>query len=142
MIVDAVLQHSKKNDEPDDSLLLKALRIADKWSRFDVTGITSGIAWLGGELPPYHIERPFHYGSTAEGEWKTHYGNFFRIIEWYVMSADIRELVARNPQGFREILFFVRAWGRAVATAHNVPNTVEDDLRRCLGDYYEAWLPN
>lgn len=141
-VVDAVLQHSKKKDEPDDSPLLRALRIADKWSRIDVLGITSGIAWLGGELPLYHIEKPFVYGSTAEGEWKTHYGNFFRIIEWYAMYKDIRKLVARNPYGFREILFFVRAWGRAIAAAHNVTNTVEEDLRKCLGDYYKAWPPN
>ena len=140
-VVDAVLQHNKRNDEPGNSPLLKALRIADKWSRIDVIGITAGIAWLGGELPLYHVKKPFVYGSTAEGEWKTHYGNFFRIIEWYTMYPDIRELVRRQPQGFEEVLFFVRAWGRAVAAAHNVQNTVEDDLKKCLGPYYKDWAP-
>lgn len=138
-IVDAVMQHSKKDDGPRDSQLLKAIRIADKWSRIDVMGITSGIAWLGGELPLYHIEKPFVYGSTAEGGWKTHYGNFFRIIEWYRLYPEIRELVRRQPQGFTEVLFFVRAWGRAVASAHKVPNTAEDDIEKCLGPYYEMW---
>lgn len=139
LVMDAVLQHSKKDDEPGDTQLLKALRLADKWSRFDVLGITSGLAWKGNELPLYHVEKPFGYGSTVEGEWKTHYGNFFRVIEWYVMSADIRELVRRYPQGFVDMLYFVRAWARAVSVAHNVVNVVEDDLKRCLGSYYDAW---
>ncbi len=140
-IVQAVFAHGKKDDEPGDSMLLKALRIADKWSRFDVIGITSGIAWKGNELPLYRVENPFVYGPTAEGEWKTHYGNFFRVLEWYAMSADIRELVRRRPEGFREMLFFVRAWARAVSAAHRVANTVEEDLVKCLGPYYGLWKP-
>lgn len=140
-IITAILEHSKKDDGPDDSPLLQALRLADKWDRIGLLGCLSPFEWLGCKMPSYNPENPFGYGSTAEGGYKTSYQALYRILEWYGMYPMIRELIRRHPWRFENLLWFVRAFGREISEAHGVPNTSEDDIRRCLGEYYVQWTP-
>lgn len=140
-IVDAIVQHGKFRDGQDDSPLLQMLRLADKWDRIGVMGAVSGFAWLGNQLPAYNPEQPFSYGSTVEGEYKTLYGNLFRIMEWYGDFPLIRELVSRHPLRFEHFLNFVRDFAREIAEAHGVKNTVEADIQKCLGDFCFMWSP-
>src|SRR3989344_5334554 len=140
-IIDAVLKHSKKDDEPQDSPLLLALRVADKWDRIGILGAVSGFEWLGSRLPSYDQQKPYGYGNTAEGHYKTIYQNLFRILEWYGMSSHVRSLVERHPWKMEHLLSFILAYGREVAEAHKIPNTSEEDIRKALGTYYEKWAP-
>ena len=148
-IVTAVLEHSKFLDGPKDSIVMQGLRLADKWDRIGTLGGIAGFQWLGCKLPAYDTDKPFGYGSTAEGDlakggkggYGTLYQGFYRILEWYPTFPLIRELVRLHPKRFKNFLFFVRSFAEEVSEAHHVPNTVEDDIRRCLGEYYEYWLP-
>jgi len=142
-IVGAILEHSKFKDGPDDSPLLHALRLADKWDRIGLLGVVSGFMFLGTKMPMYRAEKPFGYGPTAEGEkgYQTIYENFFRVLEWYPLFPLLRELVRRHPKRFWNFLGCIRVFGEEVSEAHGVPNTVEADIRRCLGEFYEDWKP-
>ena len=145
-IIQAILEHGKFKDGPNDSPVLQALRLADKWDRIGVLGGISGFQWLGCKMPAYEPGHPFGYGSTAEAElgkkgYETLYQNFYRIIEWYPIFPLIRELVERHPWRFKHLLFFIRAFAREVSEAHGVQNTVENDIEKCLGPYYYMWAP-
>ncbi|MBI2476190.1 MAG: hypothetical protein HYV67_03030 [Candidatus Taylorbacteria bacterium] len=145
-IIQAVEEHSKFLDSENDSPVLQALRLADKWDRVGVLGGISGFQWLGCKMPAYEPKHPFGYGSTAEAEpgkkgYETLYQNFYRILEWYAVFPLIRKLIKRHPWRFEHLLFFIRAFAREVSEAHGVPNTVEDDINKCLGEYYEMWAP-
>lgn len=140
-IINAVEEHSKRDDGPNDSPLLQALRLADKWDRIGVLGIGDGFSFRGSVVPAYHYGNPFSYGCTTEAQWQTQYTNFFRVLEWYPAFPLIRELVKRHPWRFEHFLFFIRAFAREVAKAHAVKNTVENDIRKCLGTYYDEWAP-
>jgi len=140
-IAQAVKEHNKRLDDAGDSPLLQALRLADKWDRIGVLGAISGFAWLGCVRPAYDPKDPFGYGSTVEERWKTLYQNFYRILEWYADFPLIRELVHRHSWRFENLLRFIRAFGRELSYAHELPNKVEDDIRKCLGVYYNEWLP-
>ncbi len=100
-IVDAVLQHNKKDDEPGDSTLLQALRIADKVDRFGPLGIMAISAHQGPNLISYDPHNPFGYDSTAEDKLKSVYNNFMRVLEWYGMlpSAHARALIRSERNG-------------------------------------------
>jgi len=137
-IVNSVLEHGKKNDGVDDPSLLQMLRLADEWDRIGVHGATSGFAWKGCVMPSYNHQNPFGYGDTSENGWKTHYQNFYRILEWYSDFPLIRDLVHRHRWRFEAFLAFIRAFAREISEAHNVPNTVEADIKRCLGSYYDS----
>ena len=138
-IIDAVLKHSKKDDESQDSPLLQALRLADKWDRIGLFGAVSGFEWLGCKLPSYDPEHPYGYGSTAEGQYKTLYQNLFRVLEWYGMSVQVRVLAERHPCKMRNLLFFIRAYAQEISEAHDLRNTSEDDIKKALGEHYEKW---
>jgi len=141
-IVLAVKEHHKYKDGEDDSPLLKALRLADKWDRIGILGFLSGFAWLGNERPAYDPEDPFGYGSTVEDGWITIYQNFYRILEWYEDFPLIRELIRRHPWRFIIFLNSVRAFALEAAEGHEVLNEVEADIKKCLGDeYYKNWTP-
>jgi hypothetical protein len=148
-IVTAVLEHSKFLDGPNDSALLHGLRLADKWDRIGILGGISSFQWLGCVLPAYDTTIPFGYGSTAEGDlaksgkggYGTLYQSMYRVLEWYPTFPLIRDLVKRHPWRFKHFLLFLRGFAMEVAEAHGVPNTVEDDIRRCLGEHYVNWLP-
>lgn len=140
-IVTAVLEHGKRDDGPNDSGLLQALRLADKWDRLGPLGVISWPAFRGSYLLPYNPANPFGYDSTAEGRMKTLYDGFFRILEWYSHFPLIRRLVGRHPERLRLFLDFVRAFGSEVGRCHNTPNQVEEDIKRALGSYYDEWRP-
>lgn len=140
-VVTAVKQHGKFKDGPSDSALLRMIRLADKWDRIGYMGAIAGFAWRGNELPAYNHDVPFGYGSTVEGSYTNLYQNLFRIMEWYVDFPLIRELCVRHPWRFAHFLAFVRGFGKEIAYAHGVPNTVEGDIEKCLGLYYDKWLP-
>lgn len=137
-IIDAVLQHSKKDDEPNDTPLLTALRIADKLDRLGPLGIVSGVAHSA-SMPLYDPANPFGYGTTVEGQMKTVYQNLFRMIEWVGMlpSDTARGLI--DEKDMRAYLSFVRAFGAEIARRHNVLNESEDDIKQALGEYYEMY---
>lgn len=136
-IVDAVVQHSKKDDEPGDSPLLTALRIADKLDRLGPLGVMALIAHASSRgLPCYDPEQPFGYESTVEDRMNTIYDSFFRTLEWVGMlpSDEARSLI--NKDDLRAYIEYLRALGRQIARECGVENRVEDDIYRALGGTY------
>jgi len=131
-----VAEHSKFKDEPHDSPLLKAIRLADKLDRMCALGI---LAIGANALRPYDTAHPFGYATTVEGKMKTLYDNCFRVIEWYGMmpSDEARALVPKR--NFRYLIGFVRQLGREMALATGIPNGSEADLKKALGEYYNRW---
>ncbi|OGG37499.1 hypothetical protein A2110_02850 [Candidatus Jorgensenbacteria bacterium GWA1_54_12] len=137
-ITDAMRQHAKKDDEPGDSPLLTALRIADKVDRFSATGIWSSASHLW-YLEPYDRKNPFAYGSTSERGLTSQYGGLFRGLEWVRMlpSDEARKLI--DPMGIRLFIEFIRYLGEEMARHLGVPNRAEDNIREALGPYYERY---
>lgn len=137
-IADAVLQHSKKDDEPGDSDLLSALRIADKINRFSATGVWSAAShcWY---LEPYNRKNPFGYGGTAEENLRSQYSALFRGLEWVKMlpSDEARDLIDRR--GLRLFIEFIRCLGEEIARDLGVENRSEEDIRKALGPYYKQF---
>lgn len=78
-IVSAVLEHSKKDDEPADTPLLQALHLADKWDRIGAIGIIDMVTFRGGSVLAYDPSDPFGYDLTTEGRMKTLYQSFFEF---------------------------------------------------------------
>ena len=139
-IVDVVLQHSKKDDGPDDSTLLQAVRIADKLDRLGPLGVVSSAAFRGSELPLYNPAQPFGYTSTAEGKtMRTVYIDLFRIMEWVKMlpSDQARGLI--NHGDMKAYVSYVRALGAQIARSCGVENGVEADIEKALGAYYAEY---
>jgi hypothetical protein len=132
----AVSRHAKKDDEPGDSSLLTALRIADKLDRLGPLGILSAAAFRGGELPLYDARSPFGYASTAEERLKSVYNDFFRVLEWVGMlpSDAARSLI--NREHLAAYVAFLRALGKELSDRLEVEDRVEDDIRRALGSYH------
>ncbi len=137
-IVDAALRHSKKDDEPGDSALLTALRIADKLDSLGPIGIARSVSGRM-TLPLYDRQNPFGFGSTSDERMKTVYDDFFRIIEWVGMlpSDAARGLI--DKQDFRANVDFLRAFGRELGARLGVDNRVEQDIKRALGPYYQSY---
>lgn len=141
-IVTAVLEHGKKEDSPNDSTLLQALRLADKWDRIGALGVVDVVAFRGGYLPSYDPADPFgRSDQTTEGQIKTIYQGFFRILEWYAEFPLIRRLTKKHPGRMRLFLDFIRAFGSEVAERHTTQNHVEEDVKKALGLYYDKWRP-
>ena len=138
-IVDAVDEHWAKEDRPNEPGLRGALRLADKWDRFGVVGTNCGAAFRGARLLPYNPEHPFGYDDA--GYERSLYCDYFKILEWYRDFPLIRKLVTRNPYRMRILLAIVRAWGSEIAAIYKVPNLVEKDIQKALGEYYNAWRP-
>jgi len=138
-IVDAVAQHSKKDDERGDSHLLTALRIADKLDRLNPVGFLSVVVGSAADLPIYNPKCPFGVGSTVEGCMKSIYETFFRLLEWVPMLPldEARALIEKND--LRACIDFVRALGIQLARENGVPNMVEDDIKKALGPYYRFY---
>lgn len=134
-IVDAVLQHGKKDDDlVKDSPLLTAIRIADKLDRFTPLNLLAGPAHRS-NLPHYDEKQPFGYQTSAD----CHLKFFLWNVEWYRMLPYdwARDLVVGNY--FRQFLRFLREFGRDIAERHSIPNGIEDDLRTALGSHYDQW---
>ncbi|MDO8483134.1 MAG: hypothetical protein Q7S86_04950 [bacterium] len=134
-IIDAVLQHGKKNDDPaSDSQLLTAVRIADKLDRLTPLNIMSGPAHRN-DLPHYDVNQPFGYRTNKPCHLKFYFWN----VEWYGMLPYdwARELVDKDF--FRQFLTFLRELGRDIADRYGIENEIEKDLRAALGPYYEQW---
>lgn len=140
-ITNAVLEHGKRDDGPNDSALLRGLRLADKWDRIGPFGVIGGSAFRGSRLLPYDPADPFGYDSTAEGRMKTLYHDFFRILEWYAEFPLIRRLAKKHPERMRLFLDFVRAFGSEMAERHHIKSLVEEDIKKALGPYYDEWHP-
>ncbi|HVM77101.1 MAG TPA: hypothetical protein VMU07_03045 [Candidatus Paceibacterota bacterium] len=139
-IIDAVLQHSKKDDEPGDSPLLLALRVADKLDRFIPTLLVEAPAsW--GHLPIFVAQHPFGYDPTEAGERGTAghqsiYQTYYRVLEWIPMMPEwARGLIRRDH--LRLFITFLRLLGAQAADQFHVTNQVEDDIRHALGPCYE-----
>lgn len=139
-IVSAVLEHSKKDDEPTDTTLLQALRLADKWDRIGAIGVVEIIAYRGGSLLAYDPSEPFGYDLTAEGRIKTLYQGFFRVLEWYAYFPLIRKLSDKHPERMQILLDFIRAFGSEIAKCYGVENKVEADIEKALGAYYQNFI--
>lgn len=138
-IVDAVAQHSKKDDEPGDSHLLTALRIADKLDRLNPVGFLTTVVAFGIDLPVCDPECPFGSGSTVEVRMRSVYDNFLRTFEWVPMlpSDEARSMIVKED--LRACIDFLRAMGGQMAREHQVTNTAERDIKRALGLYYEFY---
>lgn len=134
-IIDAVLQHSKKEDDlAKDSPLLTAIRIADKLDRFTPFNMMAGPAHRS-DLPHYDADQPFGYQTNKP----CHLKFFFWNLEWYGMLPYdwARELV--DEEYFHSFLTFIRTVGRDIAERHGIENKIEEDIRTALGPYYEKW---
>ena len=140
-IVDAVLRHSKKDDELGDPDLLQAVRVADKVDRFSPSGIVGAGQYLFNSLP-YSPANPFVYGSTAEKDLKNVFGTFMRPLEWYAMlpSDEARALI--DPRFMELFLEFLRCFGEEIARHLDVPNDAESMLKKALGSYYDRFEPS
>ncbi len=139
-IVDTVMHHSKFADDPDDSSLLAALRIADKVDRMGPLGLMASASFRGSYVSPYDEEYPFGYGSTEEGRMKTLYDDLFRIMEWYGMlpSDKAREVV--NKEYFSLFIMYVRMLGREIAERTGTEDNVLADIKRALGPHYQETI--
>ena len=137
-IADAVIQHPKKDDDPKDSCLLTALRIADKLDRLNLLGVISAVAHRS-TLFIYDPRQPFGYNSTEEGRLKSIYNDFMRVLEWVGMlpSDEARALIV--PEDFAAYIAFLRALGALLSRVCNVENRIEDDLQKALGEYYTKY---
>lgn len=134
-IVDAVLQHGKKEDDlAHDSSLITAIRIADKLDRLTPLNMMSGPAHRSG-IPHYDLEQPFGYKTSKD----CHLKFFLWNVEWYEMLPYdwARRLV--DPYFFRQFLSYLRELGRDIAERHGIENKIEEDIRMALGSYYEEW---
>ncbi|MBI2476222.1 MAG: HD domain-containing protein [Candidatus Taylorbacteria bacterium] len=134
-IIDAVLQHGKKDDDPmNDSPLLTAIRIADKLDRLTPLNIMAGPTGRS-DLPSYDADQPFGYQTNKP----CHLKFFLWNVEWYGMLPYdwARELVDKNF--FRLFLSFLRELGHDIAERHGIENRIEDDIRTALGRHYEKW---
>lgn len=136
-IIDAVKQHSKKDDEPNDSDLLQALRIADKLDRFSASCLI-GVGSSLSHLQMYDPQNPFGYGSTREKDLPNSYKALFRVVEWYdMLPSDEARLL--GFKGMRRFVSFIRWFGEEIAGHLGVPNEVEKDLKKALGPHYEQF---
>ena len=135
-IIDAVVQHSKKDDEPGDSHLLTALRIADKLDRLNPVGFLSAVVGSGVDLPIYDPSHPFGEGITVEKYMKSVYDSFFRLLEWVPMlpSDNARSLIVKED--LRACINLIRAVGKQLAREHNVPDVIEGNIKKALGPHY------
>lgn len=136
----AVLEHSKKDDEPHDSPLLTALRVADKLDRLCPIGIVDAAAgWH--HLPIFDPHEPFGYDATEAGEHGTRghqsiYQTYYRVLEWVAMlPAWARELIRREH--IRLFITFLRLLGAQAAEQFGVEDRTEEDIRRALGPCYD-----
>jgi hypothetical protein len=140
-IIQAIKVHPKFRDEPSDSHLLTALRIADKIDKLEdsTMGIIGACAMRGVQLLAYDPEHPFNYTSTNESKLKSIYNDFMRQLEWYGMlpSDEARGLVSIGSMRF--YVEFIRRFacfiGQHVGGDWVVG--VEADLQQALGIYYE-----
>jgi hypothetical protein len=142
-IIDAVRKHSKLKDEPGDSYLLTALRIADKLDRLGeaTMGIIAACSMRGIQVMAYDPAHPFGYTSTVEGKLKSIYNDFMRQLEWYGMlpSDEARGLVPLTSMRF--YVEFVRRFAVFIVNHHGGKNLVEKDLIQALGKYHRVILP-
>ncbi len=135
-IVKAVCEHSKKDDEPGDSSLLVALRIADKIDRFSPSGILAIAAHSGMSYAAYDPKHPFGYTSTEEGKLRSTYNNFFRVLEWYGMLPSDQARALIHTQDLWLFVSFLRRFGEEISRHTGVSCTVEEDIQKALGDHY------
>jgi hypothetical protein len=137
-IVGAVLEHPKKNDGPDDSVLLTALRIADKVVRFGPLGMMGQPSNNRGNVF-YDLRKPFDYESTVEGRLKSVYNDYMRVLEWYAMlpSDEARSLI--RPRWMEAQLLYLRVLGEQIAEYTGFPNGIESDIKKALGSFYEQF---
>ncbi|HLD34959.1 MAG TPA: hypothetical protein VJB62_03795 [Patescibacteria group bacterium] len=136
-IIDAVLQHAKWDDDPDDSFLLQALRLADKTDRIGVVGVICGAAFRGSIMLPYDPANPFKYQRLTEDDMRTLFQDYWRILEWWPKYPILRAFVGSQP--LKEFLTFVRMYAAHIARMHEIPNTVEKNISQALGDCYEQF---
>lgn len=135
-IIDAVLQHSKKNDEPGDSTLLTALRIADKVVRFGPLGMMGQPANRGRTQMFYDPENPFKYPSTEESQLKVVMHDYFRVLEWYAMLPcdEARALV--STQYLRAQIRYLRVLGLQISEYTGKENQIESCIKQALSAHY------
>jgi hypothetical protein len=137
-IIDAVLQHPKKQDDLEhDSVLLTALRIADKVVRFGPLGILS-MAANHRDNPLYDRNQPFNYTSSVENKLKSVYNDFCRVLEWYGMLPfdEARTLIPMEYLLYQ--INFMRKLGKQIAEITEKANESENDIIKALGKYYET----
>jgi hypothetical protein len=134
-IIDAILQHSKKYDDPGDSVLLTALRIADKVVRFNSIGIMA-IAANHRDNQFYDENNPFNYDSTEETKLKSVYNDFCRVLEWYGLlpSDATRNLIPLEK--LKRYVQFMRWAGEDIAEITGKINEVENNIEKAMGPYY------
>lgn len=140
-IVSAILEHPKLMDEPDDSVLLTALRIADKVVRFGPLGMMGQPANRGQTQMFYNPEDPFKWASTAERSLTHVINDYFRVLEWYTMLPcdEARSLI--DPEDFAVQLAYLRQLGKQISRVTGKRNEIECCIARALGPHYVRFAP-
>lgn len=139
-IIDAVVQHSKRNDEDDDSVLLTSLRIADKVVRFGPLGMMGQPANRGRDCMFYDPENPFSYLTEDDGatkESRIHYvlTDYFRVLEWYAMLPCDEARALINPVYLTIQLTYLIGLGRQIAEVTGKEDQMYECLHKALGPY-------
>jgi hypothetical protein len=127
-IAEAVARHSERNDAPDFSDLLMALRIADKVVRLVPKNFLDGFAhWA--HTQKFDPEHPFDYRKGSDSLWR----RFMWNLEWIGMlpSDEARELIDVKE---------LRVFGVWISCKAGVPNTAENEIKKAAGKYYYSMI--
>lgn len=132
--------HQKRDDEPGDSTLLTAVRIADKCDRMGPIGIMTSSMIYGYQLPIHPGDKPVALTNTALSKMQTIYDDFFRILEWVnMLPSDKAREVMIDPVALRSFIDFVRALAQEISVRFGVENHSEQDIKRALGKFYDTY---
>lgn len=139
-IIYAILQHSKRDDAPEDPILLTMLRVADKIVRFGALGIKGQAANRGRTAMFYNPVNPYQYADPGVDLAKIEDGmnvavDELRVTEWtgmipeFMMAMMPWHKVARTVQ-------IIRWTGAEIAEQLGIEDRTEDCLRKALGVHY------
>lgn len=140
LVIRAVLEHSKRNDEEGDSFVLTALRTADKFVRFGAYGMQGQCANRGRTGPFHNPANPFQFAddssvTAGEDPVLSIFEDYLRVLQWTGMIHS--SMWAIMPWDLiAEQVLFVRLIGRRMSQIHNIQDRTEDCLRTALGVHY------
>lgn len=137
-IVFTTLNHSKKELPANAPPLATGIQDSDKLVRFRPSNhLYAGAHGGSMGVPAFLLVNPFGFTSTREKDRKSMYMGFMGNFEWVgMLSCDAaRKLI--DPEYLRHFIEFIRLFGREISEHVGCENTVETDIKKALGDYYE-----
>jgi hypothetical protein len=138
-IVLAILDHPKRDDAHDDSLLLQMLRVADKIVRFGALGMIGQAANRGRTAMFYNPMNPFQYAEPDADLASIEQGmnvlvDYFRVLEWVKMITYLRDMIPWDSVA--ETVLIVRMVGAEIAKVTGCNDNIEACLKKALGEHY------